>query len=172
MTGVQTCALPICSSSRTLQLHAIDFGLAPDLSTLGAVISEEELKQAVFGLHPEKSPGPDGYTGQFFRVCWQIVKDDLMLAVRKLQTANSQNLDKLNSATMILLPKVNGANQPKDFRPISLIHCFGKNFSKIMASRLQPLMPNLVLPCQNAFIKGRSIHDNFVYVQNLAKALK
>jgi PHYB activation tagged suppressor 1 len=31
-------------------------------------------------------------------------------------------------------------------------------------------MPGLVAPCQNAFIKGRSIHDNFVYALIQRKA--
>lgn len=38
-----------------------------------------------------------------------------------------------------------------------------------MASRLAPHMPNLVSNAQSAFIKKRSIHDNFMYVRNLAR---
>jgi hypothetical protein len=32
-------------------------------------------------------------------------------------------------------------------------------------------MNELISPCQNAFIRKRSIHDNFVYVQSQAKFL-
>ena len=41
-----------------------------------------------------------------------------------------------------------------------------------MATRLHPLMKDLIAPCQNAFIKGRSIHDIFMYVQGVIHALK
>ena len=56
-----------------------------------------------------------------------------------------------------------------DFRPISLIHAFAKIISKILALRLAPKMQELIATCQSAFIKGRSIHDNFLYVRNLAQ---
>lgn len=123
-------------------------------------------------MHPEKAPGPDGYTGLFFRTCWDTVKYDLIAALRHFQGLNTQNLFLLNSAVIALLPKHQGAVRPQDFRPISLIHFFAKLIAKMMAARLQPWMNKLTSPCQNAFIKGRSIHDNFVYVQAMAKTLR
>jgi hypothetical protein len=33
-------------------------------------------------------------------------------------------------------------------------------------------MKELISPCQSAFIKGRSIHDNFLYVKNIVRRLK
>ena len=58
-----------------------------------------------------------------------------------------------------------------DFRPISLIHAIAKLISKMMAARLAPHMRKLVSNAQSAFIKTRSIHDNFLYVKNLARKL-
>ncbi|XP_043721076.1 uncharacterized protein LOC122668600 [Telopea speciosissima] len=40
---------------------------------LVAVPSVEEIKQAVMDLDPSSAPGPDGFPGTFFRVCWGIV---------------------------------------------------------------------------------------------------
>jgi len=59
----------------------------------------------------------------------------------------------------------------KDFRPISLIHSLAKLVTKIMANRLAPLLSNLVPPNQSAFVRGRSIHDNFLFVQQMVRAL-
>lgn len=58
-----------------------------------------------------------------------------------------------------------------DFRPISLIHGIAKIVSKLLLLRLAPHLRDLVSPCQSAFIKGRSIHENFMYVRNLARWL-
>ena len=77
----------------------------------------------------------------------------------------------LNTAFISLLPKQQDANSVKDFRPISLIHSFAKLVTKIMANRLVPLLPSLVPPNQSAFIRGRNIHDNFLFVQQMVKAL-
>jgi hypothetical protein len=77
----------------------------------------------------------------------------------------------LNTAFITLLPKKVGALEVKDFRPISLIHSFAKLVTKILANRLAPLLPSLISVNQSAFVRGRKIHDNFMMVQQLVKAL-
>jgi hypothetical protein len=59
----------------------------------------------------------------------------------------------------------------KDFRPISLIHSFAKIITKLLANRLSGKLSQLVSPNQSAFVKGRYILDNFVLVQQMARAL-
>jgi hypothetical protein len=44
--------------------------------------------------------------------------------------------------------------------------------TKILALRLSPRIQDLVNMCQSAFIKKRSIHDNFIYVQSQAKLFR
>jgi hypothetical protein len=66
---------------------------------------------------------------------------------------------------MILLRKKEQPASMGDYRPISLIHSFSKLFTKCLARRLAPRLHEIVSPNQSAFIKGRSIHDNFRAVQ-------
>ena len=73
----------------------------------------------------------------------------------------------LNDAYMVLLRKKDNPEEIRDFRPISLIHSFGKLVTKCMVNRLVGIHDRLVRRNQSAFIKGRSIHDNFRAV-NLA----
>lgn len=89
-----------------------------------------------------------------------------------MQANAMTHLHRLNQATMILLPKSAEAITAKDYRPISLVCSFAKLITKIMATNLQRRMNDLVGPCQNAFIKGRAIQDNFCYVNGLAKAFR
>lgn len=49
-----------------------------------------------------------------------------------------------------------------DFRPISLSTVLHKIGSKIIASRLRPILPLLISPEQGAFVVGRSISDNIL----------
>ena len=51
-----------------------------------------------------------------------------------------------------------------DFRPISLPH----SFSKLLANRVRKQMPELVGVNQSAFIKGGSLHDNYLLVRQAA----
>jgi hypothetical protein len=80
-------------------------------------------------------------------------------------------LELINESNVVLVPKTNVAECVTDFRPISLINSLAKIITKILAGRLAPKLNKLVSTSQNAFIKNRCIHDNFVYVQNVIKAL-
>ena len=46
-------------------------------------VSIAEIKNEVFNLAANKSPGPDGYTGEFFRKSWHIIGTDFTAAVRE-----------------------------------------------------------------------------------------
>lgn len=84
---------------------------------------------------------------------------------------NRGQLHRLNGALVTLLPKKPDARAPSDYRPISLIHSFAKLVAKVLANRLAPALHTLVDINQSAFIKTRSIHDNFKLVELAAKAL-
>lgn len=64
-----------------------------------------------------------------------------------------------NATFIALIPKKKGANELRDFRPISLISSIYKIFSKVLAERLKEVMTKLVDSQQMAFIQGRQIMD-------------
>jgi hypothetical protein len=156
--------------TRTFDWQALGYN-PRDLSELEVPFSQEEIKETITSMPSDKAPGPDGFTGAFFKSCWEIIKDDVTVAINNLFHLNSQGFELMNSANIVLLPKKEDALQITDYRPISLIHSFAKIFSKLLANRLAPLLNSLVSNCQSAFIKKRSIHDNFLYVQTTVQKL-
>jgi mannosylglycoprotein endo-beta-mannosidase len=92
-----------------------------------------------------------------------------MAAINSFYNNRTRDFDLLNKANIILIPKKDGAEEIGDFRPISLIHSVAKIITKTLALRLAPFMNTVISPCQSAFIKRRSIHDNFLYVRNLTR---
>lgn len=77
----------------------------------------------------------------------------------------------LNAPLITLLPKGPEPKQSGDYRPISLIHSFTKLVAKLLANHLAPELDRLIDINQSAFIKKRSIHDNFKFVEQVAKSL-
>ena len=142
-----------------------------DLSDLEVPFSHDEVKNTINSMPSDKALGPDGFTGAFFKACWETIKDDVMAAINSLYSLNAQGFEWLNSASIILLPKKTDATRITDFRPISLVHGIATIFSKVLANRLAPRLNSLVSNCQSAFIKRRSIHDNFLYIQSAVKRL-
>jgi hypothetical protein len=55
----------------------------------------------------------------------------------------------------------------KDYCPISVMHSTTKLLSKILANCLAPHLDRIVSCSQSAFIWGRSIHNNFQYIQGV-----
>jgi hypothetical protein len=122
------------------ELHFDD----PDLHCLGAPLSEEEVKCAINQMPNDKAPGPDGFTGAFFKKCWEIIKVDVMRVIDLFGNLHAKKFHWLNSANIALLPKKDGAEEVTNFRPISLIHAIAKIIAKMLATRLGPLMDDLV----------------------------
>lgn len=73
-------------------------------------ITEEELKHTVFSMPSEKAPGPDGFIGVFFKHAWEIIKDELLLAAKSFLDLSTNQLEKLNTAFICLLPKKEGSD--------------------------------------------------------------
>ncbi|CAL1384096.1 unnamed protein product [Linum trigynum] len=130
--------------------------------------TEEEIKSAVFDLGQNKSPGPDGFAGLFFRKFWTKIKGDLCTEV----------IDFFSSSIMpegwniALIPKV---QSPESVCQFSLINCCNfryKVISKIMTSRLKIWMSSLVLDTQTAFTGGRMIQDNIILVNEILHNFK
>ncbi|GKC12144.1 polypyrimidine tract-binding protein homolog 2 isoform X1 [Tanacetum coccineum] len=54
----------------------------------GLVFVNEAVKEALFSMGDDKSPGPDGYTACFFKAAWEVVADDVTNAIRDKIIAN------------------------------------------------------------------------------------
>jgi hypothetical protein len=154
--------------------HSIDLqalGMpSHDLADLDAPFSEK-VWETIKKLPSDKAPGPDGFTGGFYKACCPIIKQDIMRAVSAVRSRRFRNFDKLNSAYITLIPKMVGAEQVKDFRPISLVHSCAKLITKLLANRLAGRLNEMVSPIQSAFIKGCFIQDNFMLVQQTDRFL-
>jgi hypothetical protein len=117
---------------------------------------------------PEKAPGPDGYVGAFFMRYWDIVKQNIIAAIKEIFVLRAGCWNLLNSANFVLIQK-KGGQSISDFRPISIMNSIAKLLAKILTNQLAPKLDQLVSHSQSAFIKCRSIHDNFQYIREAVK---
>jgi hypothetical protein len=141
------------------------------LPALDQFFSEDEVWNVIRSLPPYKAPDLDGFMGCFLQAAWPVIKRDFLRALAAIWSLDNRSLFLLNQAYMVLLRKKPNTSKIRDFRPISLIHCFSKLFAKLLSCRLTLHMHLLVRPNQSAFICGQAIHDNFRAVQSSAKLL-
>ena len=58
----------------------------------------------------------------------------------------------LNAMFLVLIPKKGGADDLRDFRPISLVGGIYKLLAEVLANRLKKVINRVVSPAQNAFV--------------------
>lgn len=130
-----------------------------EANSLEVQFSENEIWEVVRDCESSKAPGPDGFNFRFIKKFWDVIKGDLIAAV--LWFGENAVISKgCNASFVSLIPKVNDPLGLGDFRPISLIGCYYKIVSKILAERLKKVVGKLVGEVQNAFIGGRYILAN------------
>ncbi|GJU06616.1 RNA-directed DNA polymerase, eukaryota, reverse transcriptase zinc-binding domain protein [Tanacetum coccineum] len=110
------------------------------------------------GLPIDRAPGPDGFTFKFITTFWDLLEADVVHSVNEFFLSGTFPKG-CNSSFIVLIPKVPNAKFVSDFCPISLIGCQYKIIAKILANRLSIVIGGCVSSEQTAFIKGRSILD-------------
>jgi hypothetical protein len=107
-----------------------------ELVDLDVTFTKKEVWETIKQLSSDKAPGADGFSEIFYKLCWSVIKEDIMSAMSAVWSRKFCNFSNLNSAYITLIPKVEGADQVKDFRPITLVHIFAKLVTKLLANRL------------------------------------
>ena len=122
------------------------------------IVTYDEVKRTVWDCGTNKSPGPDGFSFEFYRKHWTTIVEDVFQVVRDF-FVNGHFPRGCNSSFIALIPKIQYAKFVKDFRPISLIRSVYKIIAKILANRLCLVLPYLISDVQSAFVSNRQILD-------------
>nr|GEU30806.1 hypothetical protein [Tanacetum cinerariifolium] len=125
-----------------------------------------EVKEVLFSIGDDKSPGPDGYTVAFFKDAWDVVANNVTNAICEF-FRNGTLLKELNHTIIALISKVKSPTRVNDYRPISCCNLLFKCISKIIANRIKHSLKSLIRPNQSAFILGRTSTDNILLTQEL-----
>ena len=119
-----------------------------------------ECGQSLHDLPNKKSPGSDGFTTEFYKFFWldicNFVHDSFNYSFNTGELSAEQR-----RAILTLLPKPNkDLRELKNWRPISLLNTDYKILTKLLANRLQKVIPKIVSEDQSGYIKQRYIGEN------------
>jgi hypothetical protein len=97
-----------------------------DINHLNRSITQNEIEAAIKSLFKKKSPGPDGFSAEFY----QTFKEELILTLLKLfhEIERERKLPNIfYEASITLIPKPGKDTSKKEnFRPISLMNIDAK----------------------------------------------
>jgi hypothetical protein len=130
-----------------------------------------ELDFVLRDTKSDTAPGPDGLPVQFYKRFWPMLKSAVLQILNDFALGRV-DFARLNFGFLSLIPKVPGADNIKQFRPIALINVIFKLISKAFAIRLSLVAHRVISQSETAFIKGRFIQDGPLALHKIIHELK
>lgn len=138
------------SGSHTVEvIQCVDIRITSEHnSMLLAPFSAIEVKEALFDMHIDNSPGPDRMNPAFFQKFWHIVGKGVVTACLKFINDCSFPVG-LNDTSIILIPKKHKPEFLSDMRPIALCNVLYKIISKMLTNRMKSVLDLVISNSQS-----------------------
>lgn len=133
-------------------------------NNLDKTLQLQEIEDSIRAMQSGKAPGPDGFPIEFYKK-FSLQLSPLLLNMFNHSLDQSKLPSSLTQAhiTVLLKPDKN-ALDCSSYRPISLLNVDVKILSKVLASRIENIIPDIISQDQTGFIKGR---HSFINIRKL-----
>ena len=139
--------------------------LSPSMKlSLQALLSQEDLRLALWDMSPGKSPGPDGIVLEFYKIFWNIIGAEFTNMINA-SVQEGRLPPGVTQGMIVLLHKGGDRQALTNWRPITLLNMGYKIYAKALQLRLQPVLMEVISPDQSAFLPLRFILDNLLITQ-------
>lgn len=122
-------------------------------------------------MKSDTAPGPDGWPVAMFKRFWALLQDQIFGVCNGFMRGEV-DISQLNFGILSLIPKVQGADNIRQFRPIALISVPFKICSKACSTRLSPVAHRIISRNQSTFIRGRHILEGPLALLEIVHSLK
>ena len=139
---------------------------------LDRIITIDEMLDAAKAAKRGSSPGKDGLTAEFYTRYWDLIGPVLHKALLWVVEQEDMGPEMTSALVYLLLKKGRDRLDPGSWRPLSLLGCDYKIFARVLARRLNPLMPQLCSCSQTAYVRYRNITETMSLTQGVIQLAK
>ena len=133
----------------------------------GCLLTEAECWESLKSMQPNKSPGTDGLSPEFYKVFWKDISFHLLNALNHAYIKGCLSITQRRGIITLIPKKHKPVNKLKNWRPITLLNYDYKIASKCIANRIQKILPKLINNDQTGFLKGRFIGENIRLIDSI-----
>ena len=119
-----------------------------------------------------KSPGNDDLTKEFYETFWEELKQTFMKSLNQAKVTKKLVTSQRQAVIKLLEKKDQDKCLISNWRPLSLLNVDHKIISKIFASRLKKVLPNLISSQQSAYVAQRCINKSERLISDLLSVTK
>lgn len=129
-------------------------------SYLESLLTSEELLLALKQIKPGKSPSPDGFTTQYYKIFSDALLPYFLQAFNSAITQTPHSLQLLEAHITVLPKGDKDRCLVMNYRPITLLNVDVKWYAKALANRMLTLLLSIISLDQLGFVPGREAWDN------------
>ena len=131
------------------------------------LITQREALNALKDFSADKTPGTNGLPAEFLRYFWPELQSSIVSSFNYAFQNGSLSISQRRGIISLIPKKNKDKTILENLRPISLLNVDYKILTKILAKRLEKVLPKLINPDQTGFVKGRYIGENIRLIQDL-----
>lgn len=153
------------SNDNTLMKNFLDRLELPTLThdnktRLDEPISQGEIAAAISSLQSGKSPGPDGFPAEFFKTFSSLLSPYLCSVLSDSFKQDRLPASLYEACICLIVKKGKDPTECSSYRPISLLNVDAKILAKVLARRLEGILPGIISEDQTGFVKKRHSYFN------------